>query len=95
MAYFTTTELGREVQLEDWIGFHRDRLLSMMVQMRTMSTPYPAFQLSTIERITGLPSPHASNLAQTLTREGLLARDANAFRLTDAGVLWVLQSPGR
>jgi DNA-binding IclR family transcriptional regulator len=90
-----TTDLGREVPLEDWIGFHRDRLLSVMAQMRGMGVPFPAFQLSMIEGVTGLPTPHANNLAQTLVREGLLARDANTFRLTDAGVRWVLESPSR
>jgi DNA-binding IclR family transcriptional regulator len=95
MAYFMSTDLGREVPLEDWVGFHRDRLLSVMVQMRAMGVPYPTFQLSMIEGVTGLPTSHANNLAQTLTREGLLERDANAFRLTDAGIRWVLESPGR
>jgi hypothetical protein len=46
-----TTELGREVALEDWHGFHRDRLLSVMYQMHTMGVPYPFFQLSMIEGV--------------------------------------------
>jgi DNA-binding IclR family transcriptional regulator len=90
-----TTELGREVPMEDWIGFHRDRLLSVLVQMRAMGVPYPAASLSMIEGVTGLPVAHANNLAQMLVREGRLSREGNMFRLTEAGAQWVLESPGR
>jgi DNA-binding IclR family transcriptional regulator len=90
-----TTELGREVPLEDWLGFHRDRLLSVLVQMHTMGVPYPVVQLSMIEGLTGLPTAHANSLAQMLVREGRLTRDGNAFRLTEAGSQWVHESPAR
>jgi hypothetical protein len=95
VAYFMTTELGREVPLEDWVGFHRDRLLSVMCQMHAMGVRYPFYELSMIEGVTGLPRPLANSLAQLLVQEGLLSRDANGFRLTDAGVRWVVESPGR
>lgn len=95
VAYFMTTELGREVPLEDWLGFHRDRLLSVLFQMYSMGVPYPAVQLSMIEGVTGLPTAHANSLAQMLVREGRLSRDGDAFRLTEAGAQWVRESPGR
>ena len=94
MAYFMSTELGREVPLEDWIGFHRDRLLSVLYQMKEMGVPNPGFEVSKIEGVTGLPHGHADQLARLLLSQGFLARDGNMYRLTENGVRWVLESPG-
>src|SRR3979409_2725546 len=46
VAYFMTTELGREVPLNDWLSFHRDRILSLLFQMRQPGDPSPGFQVS-------------------------------------------------
>jgi hypothetical protein len=95
VAYFMSTELGRDLPLEDWIGFHRDRLLSVLYQMKEMGVPDPGFDASMIEGVTGLPRAHADQLAQQLLDQGLLARDGHTYRLTETGARWVLESPGR
>ena len=90
-----STELGRQVQLEDWIGFHRDRLLSVLYQMKELGVPNPGFEVSEIEGVTGLPRGHADQLARLLLSQGVLERDGNMYRLTENGVRWVLESLGR
>lgn len=95
MAYFMSTELGREVPLEDWLAFHRDRLLSVLYQMKEMGVPSPGFEGSMIEGITGLPQGYADQLARQLLDQGFLERDGNTYRLTENGARWVLESPGR
>jgi hypothetical protein len=95
VAYFMSTELGRQVPLEDWIGFHRDRLLSVLFQMKEMGVPDPGFEVSMIEGVTGLPRAHADQLARLLLSQGFLSRDGQMYRLTESGARWVLESPGR
>jgi DNA-binding IclR family transcriptional regulator len=95
VAYFMSTELGREVQLEDWIGFHRDRLLSVLYQMKEMGVPNPGFEVSMIEGVTGLPRAYADQLARLLLSQGYLEGDGHMYRLTENGVRWVLESPGQ
>lgn len=96
VAYFMTTELGREVQLTDWLSFHRDRILSVLFQMRQQGEPRPGFQVSMIAGITGLPEPQARELARSLTAERLLEEeDGGVYRLTEQGFRWVVESPVR
>ena len=90
-----STELGREVPLEDWIGFHRDRLLSVLYQMKEMGVVDPGFEVSMIEGVTGLPSGYVDQLARLLQSQGFLRRDGQMYRLTENGDRWVLESPGR
>jgi hypothetical protein len=93
MAYFVTTDLGREVAYDDWRGFHRDRILSALYQMRMLGHPAAAFEVSMITGITGLPQSQAAQLANLLLSQGFLERDGNAYRLSDSGARWVIESP--
>lgn len=95
VAYFMTTELGREVQLNDWLSFHRDRILSVLFQMRQQGDPSPGFQVATIAHVTGLSEPQARQLADQLVVEGFLLKAPGVYRITDAGMRWVLESPAR
>lgn len=91
----TTTELGREVPLNDWLSFHRDRVLSVLFQMRQQGSPEPGFQVSRIASVTGLSEQLARQLADRLVIGGLLLKDHDVYRLTDTGMRWVLESPAR
>jgi len=95
VAYFMTTELGREVPLNDWLSFHRDRILSVLFQMRQQGAPSPGFQVSMIAGVTGLSEQQARQLADQLVIEGFLLKDDGVYRFTDAGMRWVLESPAR
>jgi DNA-binding IclR family transcriptional regulator len=95
VAYLMSTELGWEVPLEDWIGFHRDRLLSVLYQMKEMGVPDPGFEVSMIEGVTGLPRGHADQLVALLQSQGYLRRDGQTYRLTENGARWVVESPAR
>jgi DNA-binding IclR family transcriptional regulator len=89
-----TTELGREVPLSDWLSFHRDRILSVLVQMRQQGgVPNPGLQASMIAGVTGLPEPQAQVLAKSLVAAQLLLDDGGVYRLTEQGLRWVLDSP--
>lgn len=90
-----TTELGRKVPLDDWVSFHRDRILSVLFQMRQQGVPSPGFQLSMISGVTGLSEQQARQLAAQLLIEGFVVNEAGVYRLTDAGTRWVLASPTR
>ncbi len=92
-----TTELGREVPLNDWLSFHRDRILSVLFQMRQQGVSSPGFQVSMIAGVTGLSEQQARQLADQLVIEGFLLKGDGdgdgVYRLTDAGMRWVLESP--
>ena len=90
-----TTELGYDVPLNDWWSFHRDRILSVLFQMRQQGVPAPGFQTSMIGGVTGLPEPQALELATGMVTQGFLSRDGLVYRLTPAGVDWVMRSPRR
>ncbi len=90
-----TTELGREVPLNDWLSFHRDRILSVLFQMRQQGVPSPGFQLSMIAGVTGLAEQQARQLAAQLLIDGVVENDHSVYRLTDVGMRWVLESPAR
>lgn len=94
MAYFMTTELGREVVLNDWLGFHRDRVLSVLYQMRQQGVPRPGLQLSAIASVTGLPRGDAAVLVDQMVKDGFLDRDGPVLRMTEKGSQWVRESPG-
>ncbi|HEX4452459.1 MAG TPA: hypothetical protein VH143_16395 [Kofleriaceae bacterium] len=90
MAYFVVTDLGREVAAEDWREFHKDRLLSVLVQMRDLGVPAPRVEPSMIEGVTGLPRAHADGLAKYLASQGLLKGVGGpSYEVTDAGIQWV------
>jgi predicted transcriptional regulator len=93
VGFTTSTELGRRVSLEDWIGFHRDRLLSVLYQIQEMGEPRPGFELSMISGVTGLPRDLAAQLVTVLVDEGHLLRDGERYRLTESGTRWVRESP--
>ena len=90
-----STDLGREVALNDWLGFHRDRLLSTLFQLQEQGHPTPGFQVSMIGGITGLRDQEALQLAHALVEEGLLVKDGEVFRPTPSGLQWVRDSPAR
>lgn len=87
------TELGREVPLSDWLSFHRDRLLSVLAQMRRQGIPSPGFRAADISGVTGLPEAKAAELARTLVQNQWLADDHGIYRLTEQGFRWVQESP--
>jgi DNA-binding IclR family transcriptional regulator len=89
------TELGREVPLSDWLSFHRDRLLSVLAQMRRQGIPNPGFRASAISGVTGLPEVKAAELARALVENQWLVDDHGTYRLTDQGFRWVQESPER
>lgn len=93
MAYFTTTELGREVQLDDWFGFHRDRLLAALYQLCRQGHPKPGFRLSMIAAVTGLEEGDARELVNRLVADDQLVEDGGVYRLTPEGQEWVRASP--
>jgi hypothetical protein len=95
VAYFMTTQLGREVSLNDWLSFHRDRILSVLFQMRQQGVPRPGFQVSMIAGVTGLAEPQARELAESLAQAQLLVKDGGVYHLSEQGVRWVLESPMR
>jgi len=93
VAYFVTTQLGWEVPLNDWLSFHRDRILSVLFQMRQQGVPRPGFPVSTIAEVTGLAEPQARALAASLAQAQLLTKDGGVYHLTEQGARWVLESP--
>lgn len=96
MPYFVTTDLGREVAVEDWMAFHQDRLLSMLVQMRDLGVPTPRVETTMIEGVTGLPRAHAHALGRYLAAGGLLRRVGGpGYELTPEGIEWVRRSSRR
>ena len=95
VAYFMTTQLGREVPLHDWLSFHRDRILSVLFQMRQQGVPRPGFGVSMIAGVTGLAERQARELAESLAQAQLLVKEGGVYFHAEQGVQWVMASPMR
>lgn len=88
-----TTELGREIAHDDWVGFHRDRLLSFFAQTEHDLT------VEQVSALTGLDADHADRLLDALSAPpALVCRsisefDSTRWRITSQGRRWVAESP--
>jgi hypothetical protein len=93
--FMQKTDLGRTVKIEDWLKFHRDRLVSVLYSMWNMGDD-TGLTLDQVRNMTGLTSPNdvsalidfASQKPKlvTVTTNGTVA-------ITDRGIRWVDESP--
>ncbi len=88
-----TTALGGEVPLDDWLNFHRDRLLSVLFQLYQQGQPSPGFQLSMTAGVTGLEEADPEVLAENLVEDGQLVKKGDVYKLAREGMEWVRASP--
>jgi hypothetical protein len=92
------TQLGRRVAHDDTFGFHRDRLLDVLYQMRETKGDEARLSSGEIASVTGLPAQEVSALVSVLISLDMLAPHApsntlNTFGISDRGVRWVEESP--
>lgn len=90
-----TTDLGREVELDDWRSFERDRLLRALGDLRSAAQPLPSIRIPQVVQLTGLPRSQVVDLVDGVVRAGLLRQDGDSLFLTDAGARWVDQGSDR
>jgi hypothetical protein len=98
MPHTHATVLGRRVLLDDWLGFHRDRLLATLYQMRDASGDDNGLTLEQIANVTGLDRDCVAALVQSMANEKpVLIKIAppNVYLLTPRGVRWVEESPSQ
>ncbi len=96
MPFTHATVLGRRVLIDDWRGFHRDRLLYSLYQMREQGGASWGLGLDQIANVTGLPRERVADLVQSMTSDPPLVRmDAprEIWLITERGVRWVEESP--
>jgi hypothetical protein len=96
MPFTQTTALGRRVPIDDWLGFHRDRLLGVLYQMRDAGGDHNGLTLQQVSDITGLKLKDALELVQRMKPRFLCASKTNmpvTVMLTKRGVRWVEERP--
>lgn len=98
MAFTTTTVLGRRVAIEDWRGFHRDRLLMTLYQMRTAGGDDNGITYEQIASVTGLDGMLVLELVQSMKAKPKLISlrvvpHPVTVVITARGVRWVEESP--
>lgn len=95
MAFTHSTNLGRRVLIEDWLGFHRDRLLGVLYITRDSNGDGSGFSIEQIAHITGLNESDAFELVRSMkTKPKLVESTAgNLVAITERGVRWVEESP--
>ena len=88
VAYFMTTELGYSVPLNDWLSFHRVRILSVLHQMQHVRASHDAgdevpAQVGQPNDLAQLARQHASEQQEADSRDGRACarfREHAAFR---------------
>jgi len=96
MPFTRSTELGRRVIMDDWIGFHRDRLLCVLYDMRESGRDFNGLTSQQICNVTGLDQDHVAQLIHTMSAlPGLIQFDMSLdmWLITSRGVRWVEESP--
>lgn len=94
MPYMQRSDLGRDVPVEDWTAFHRDRFLKCLVQMKDLGVRQPSLSQKEIEGITGLQPAYAAKLGTILRKLGFLSyTKKDGYQLTEKGELFVRDSP--
>lgn len=91
----TATELGRKVKIDDWIGFHRDRLLSVLYTMRDAGND-DGLTIEQIRGVTGLSSSqNVWDLVVKMKSLNLVETSSinNTTVITERGIRWVEESP--
>jgi hypothetical protein len=95
MAFTTETQLGRKIKIEDWISFHRDRLLSILYSMRDLGND-DGLTIEQIRDVTGLPSSNEVwELITKMKSDELVEASSidNTTVITERGIRWVEESP--
>jgi len=100
VPFTRATELGRRVRLDDWRGFHRDRLLKVLYQLRELCEDGGGLTTEQISGVTGLDLVLVGELIESMTsqlRAGseLIEVEAarNVWRIAPRGVRWAEESP--
>lgn len=82
----TTTALGRQVPIEDWVSIQGDQILRAAFDMRrfgkTASAPL-------LRAVTGLHPNDVWGIAERLAQLGLVAIDERRVGLTENGLAFV------
>jgi hypothetical protein len=106
VPFTQTTDLGRRVLLDDWRGFHRDRLLCVLCQLRdlhSLGDRRSGLSRREVEQLTGLGGEQTLVLLRWMTedRPRLLTLDVRCqgepggvYRISSRGARWVDESPG-
>ena len=93
MPFTQATALGRKVKLDDWLGFHRDRLLATFYTLRDAGHD-DGLTMKQIESINGLSYGHVETLVRRMHEQGLVAYLTNNNLIaTERGIRWVEESP--
>lgn len=93
MSFTRSTVLGRRVLLDDWIGFHRDRLLSTLYDMRDAGGDENGLSTQQICDVSGLDRTRTNELLRLLNPKLVRLNIENKVVITERGVRWVEESP--
>lgn len=94
MPFTQSTVLGRRVLIDDWMGFHRDRLLHTLYQMRDSGGDDNGITLEQISNVTGLDRGLAAELVLWMSPRLIRMRGPDLmWRITARGVRWAEESP--
>lgn len=95
MPFTMATELGRKVKIEDWISFHRDRLLHVLYTLRDAGQD-DGLTVEQIRDVTGLSgASQVWDLLVTMKEQNLVEASSvnNTTVITERGIRWVEESP--
>lgn len=93
MPFTQSTELGRKVKLEDWVGFHRDRVLVTLYTLRDAGHE-DGLTAAQIADITGLQVVDACMLIAEMREHELVEATIRSTNIiTERGIRWVEESP--
>ncbi len=97
-TFTQTTELGRHVRLEDWLGFNRDRMLATLYQMRDTGGDDNGMTIEQIAALTGLHVHKVYELVNSMKEKPKLVQPIVPgvpviWVLTPRGIRWVEESP--
>jgi hypothetical protein len=99
VSFTTNTELGRRIKINDWLSFHRDRLLNVLYSMRDLGDE-SGLTSDQVRSVTGLGvSQHVDDLLQFMMEENgpklIEVTIYGTVIITERGVRWVDESPNR
>lgn len=98
MPFTTSTELGRRVLIDDWMSIHRDRLLSVLYQMRDLGGDANGLTLQEVRDVSGLEIARVHDLIAVMRGSPPLVSvnlvgGPPLVTMTPRGVRWVEESP--
>jgi hypothetical protein len=101
----TSTDLGRRVMIDDWYGWHRDRLLATLYAMRDTGGDGNGLKIDSIGSVTGLESERVRSLVFGMRSKpklielrydnGKQTGEPDIVCITARGVRWVEESPNQ